>query len=188
MNKLKKLQRLRLEEIAADLPLKDTATNIVFGEGSPDAQVFLLGEAPGRNEDLQGRPFVGSAGRILDKLIESIGLKRGDVYITSVLRYRPPRNRDPKPSEIASVQPFLDQQIKIIKPKIIATLGRYSLKKFLPDAKIAQVHGVPQKIKWQGLDLTIIPLYHPAAVIYNRNLQKTLEEDFKVIANKLKKN
>ena len=109
-----------------------------------------------------------------------------NVYITSVLRYRPPKNRDPKPSEIGAVQPFLDEQIKIIKPKVIATLGRYSLKKFLLDAKIAQVHGQPQKIKWNGLNLTIIPLYHPAAVIYNRSLQKTLEEDFQTIRKVLK--
>lgn len=187
MDKSKALTKLRQKEKAADLPLKNTATNLVFGDGNPDADVFFLGEAPGRNEDEQGLPFVGSAGKILDKLIESIGLARDQVYITSVLRYRPPKNRDPKPSEIAAIQPFLDEQIKIIKPKIIATLGRHSLKKFLPDAKIAEVHGVPQKIKWQGMDLIIIPLYHPAAVIYNRKLQQTLEEDFQMIKKELSK-
>ena|SRR5581483_10620476 len=187
MTKQQKLDQLKLREQQADLPLKENASNIVFGEGSPEAQVFFLGEAPGKNEDLQGRPFVGSAGKILDQLIASIGLNRDQVYITSVLRYRPPKNRDPKPAEIAAVQPFLDEQIKIIQPKIIATLGRYSLKKFLPEAKIAQVHGQPQKIKWNNLDLIIIPLYHPAAIIYNRKLQQTLEEDFKVIKLELDK-
>jgi uracil-DNA glycosylase len=186
MKKQKALDTLKQKEQAADQHLKDTAKNLVFGEGSPDAKVFFLGEAPGRNEDEKGLPFVGSAGRILDKLIESIGLKREDVYITSVLRYRPPKNRDPKHSEILATQPFLDEQIKIIQPKIIATLGRYSLKKFLPEAKIADVHGKPQKIKWESLDLVIIPLYHPAAVIYNRKLQQTLEEDFRSIAQELK--
>jgi uracil-DNA glycosylase family 4 len=177
-NKQPQLDELRIREQAAELPLKETATNLVFGDGNPDADVMFIGEAPGKNEDLQGLPFVGSAGKILDKLIESAGLTRDQVYITSVLRYRPPKNRDPKPSEIEAVAPFLDEQIKIINPKIIATLGRHSLKKFLPDAKIAQVHGTPQKISWQGMDLIIFPLYHPAAVIYNRGLNKTLQEDF----------
>lgn len=183
--KTSKLQQLRDREEKADLPLKNTAKNLVFGEGNPDAKVMFIGEAPGKNEDLQGLPFIGSAGKILTKLIESIDLKREEVYITSILRYRPPKNRDPKPDEIVATQPFLDQQIKIIHPKIIVTLGRYSLKKFLPEAKIAQVHGISEKIKWQGMDLIIIPMYHPAAIIYNRKLQQTLEEDFKTIARQL---
>jgi len=122
MDKAALLAKLKQEEIAADLPLKDTATNIVFGEGNPNSKVFFLGEAPGRNEDLQGLPFVGAAGKILTNLIESIGLKREDVYITSVLRYRPPKNRDPKPTEIAATKPFLDEQIKIIQPKLLPRL------------------------------------------------------------------
>lgn len=184
MNQDKKLAELRKEQ-QADLPLKDTAQNLVFGEGNPNAEVLFIGEAPGRQEDETGQPFIGQAGKFLTKLIESIGLRREDVYITSVLRYRPPKNRDPKPFEIAATQPFLDAQIKIINPKIIVTLGRYSLAKFLPQAKIAQVHGQPQKIDWQGLELIIIPMYHPAAVLYRRNLQSTLEEDFKVIGKEL---
>ncbi len=186
MDKNRALKVLQQKESKAALPLKDTALNLVFGEGNPDADIMFIGEAPGRQEDETGRPFIGSAGKILTKLIESIGLKREDVYITSVLRYRPPKNRDPKPEEIAAVQPFLDAQIKIIKPKIIVTLGRYSLRKFLPDTKIAKVHGKPQLVTWSQQPVTIIPMYHPAAIIYNRILQKTLEEDFKTISRELK--
>ena len=182
--RLKDLEKLELKD--SSLPLKSTATNLVFGEGNPQAQVFFLGEAPGKQEDLTGKPFIGSAGKILTKLLESIALKREDVFITSVLHYRPPKNRDPKPFEIAAFQKYVDEQIKIIRPKIVVTLGRYSLKKFLPDAKIAEVHGKPHQLTFNKNQLTIIPMYHPAAVIYNRKLQKTLEEDFKKISKELK--
>ncbi len=184
MTKLKLLNELK-SKILADksLPFADTATHLVFGEGSIDPKVLFLGEAPGKNEDLTGKPFIGSAGKLLSELIESIGLTREEVYITSVLQYRPPKNRDPKPLEIKQFEPYLDEQIKILDPKVIATLGRFSLAKFLPDAKIAEVHGKPHKIKWNQKEITIIPMYHPAAVLYRRNLQKTLEEDFQIIKN-----
>lgn len=182
MNKKQKLEKLR-EKILKDktLPFADTATNLVFGAGSVDPKVLFLGEAPGRNEDLKGLPFIGSAGKILSELIESVGLTRDEVYITSVLQYRPPKNRDPKPSEIALFKPYLDEQIKILEPKVIVTLGRFSLSKFLPDAKIAEVHGKSQKIKLNGKEVVVIPMYHPAAVIYRQNLKQTLKDDFQVI-------
>lgn len=181
------LAALRQKEEKADLPLKESALNLVFGEGNPNAQIFFLGEAPGRFEDLKGLPFVGQAGKVLDSLLVSIGLNRKDVFITSVLHYRPPRNRDPKPQEIAAFAPYIDKQITIINPKIIATLGRYSLDKFIPGGSIANLHGQPQQITWNQKPLTIIPIYHPAAALYRRNLLKTLAEDFKAIEKELKK-
>ncbi len=182
MSKKKKLEELRKRvEQDESLPFRSEAHNLVFGEGSEHPKLLLLGEAPGKNEDLTGRPFVGSAGKILDQLIENIGLTRDDVYITSVLQYRPPKNRDPKPKEIALFQPYLDEQIKILNPQIIVTLGRFSLAKFLPTAKIAEVHGKPQKVLWEGKEITIIPMYHPAAIIYNQKLKQTLKDDFQVI-------
>lgn len=174
-----KLQQLWDREEKADLPLKDTAHNLVFGDGSPNAKVLFLGEAPGKNEDLQGLPFIGQAGKVLDSLLEIAGLKRQDVFITSILHYRPPKNRDPKPAEIAAFKPYVDELIKIISPKIIVTLGRHSMNKFLPKAIIGQVHGTPQQITFNDKPITIFPMYHPAAVLYRRNLQKVLEEDFK---------
>lgn len=179
MTKLKELE----QQVKTDknLPFRDEATNLVFGEGPENPTLMLIGEAPGKNEDLTGKPFIGSAGKILVELIESIGLTREEVYITSVIQYRPPKNRDPKPHEIALFQPYLDQQIKLLNPKIVVTLGRFSLSKFLPNEKIGEVHGKPQEIIWEGLKLIIIPMYHPAAIIYNQKLKQTLKEDFLII-------
>lgn len=160
------------------LPLKETATNLVFGEGSVNPKVYFLGEAPGRFEDLSGRPFIGQAGKLLEKLLTEIGLTREEVYITSILRYRPPQNRDPKPDEIESFRPYLDEEIAIIKPKIIATLGRFSLNKFLPDSKISQVHGIPHPITFNGLNTIVLPLYHPAAALRRREFFNVLQKDF----------
>lgn len=178
MDKKVLLEKLRQEMIKANLPFKEAANNLVFGEGNPDAKVFFLGEAPGKNEDLTGKPFVGQAGKILDQLIESIGLKREDVFISSVLHYRPPKNRDPKPKEIDSEAPFVDKQISIINPKIIVPLGRFSLKKFLPEQTISSAHGNPQRVDWQGKTIVVVPMYHPAAVLYKRSLLQVLLKDF----------
>lgn len=164
-----------------NLPFKNTANNLVMGDGSINPKVLFLGEAPGKFEDLSGKPFVGQAGKLLDKLLQSINLKREDVFITSVLMYRPPKNRDPKPDEIKSFEPYLDELIKILNPKIIVTLGRFSLNKFLPEVKISKVHGQPKKINWQGLDLTILPLYHPAAALRRGSIKEVLEKDFQKI-------
>lgn len=182
MTKQQKLEKLRNKVLLdKNLPFSDTANNLVFGAGSDNPKVLFIGEAPGKNEDLQGLPFIGSAGKILSELIESIGLTRDEVYITSVLQYRPPKNRDPKPQEIELFKPYLDEQIEILDPKVIVTLGRFSLAKFLPNAKIAEVHGKPQKIELNGKEVVIIPMYHPAAIIYNQRLKSTLKDDFQVI-------
>lgn len=163
------------------LPLRETATNLVFGEGPADAKVYFLGEAPGRKEDETGRPFVGQAGRLLEKLLTSISLTREDVYITSVLRYRPPENRDPKPEEIEAFAPYVDEEIKIIVPKVVVTLGRFSLNKFLPDIKISQAHGQVFDIDWNGIKIKVIPMYHPAAGLRRGAILEVLKKDFLVI-------
>ena len=182
MNKRHQLEQLK-QKVLMDphLPFKETATNLVFGAGSEDPKVLFIGEAPGKNEDLTGLPFVGAAGKVLSELMESIGLKREDVYITSVIQYRPPKNRDPKPAEIALFEPYLNEQLNILNPKVIVTLGRFSLGKFIPNAKVADIHGKPQKAIWRNKNLIIIPLYHPAAVIYRQSLKEILKQDFQTI-------
>lgn len=165
------------------------AANIVFGEGNADADVVFVGEAPGRFEDEQGRPFVGASGKFLDELLASIGMKREDVYITSILKYRPPKNRDPLPAEKQESLPYLQAQLEVIRPKIVATLGRHGLNCFLPDLQIGAVHGQPQQYTLESaqgavadpLVLVILPLFHPAAALYNRSLRQTLLDDFATI-------
>lgn len=160
----------------------------VLGEGNHDAHIVFIGEAPGKNEAEQGRPFCGAAGRILDEIFESIGMKRAEVYITNIVKDRPPQNRDPLPEEIKSYAPFLDRQIDIIKPKVIVTLGRYAMNYIMEKfglqfelEPISKAHGKVYKAKASFGDVSIIPMYHPAAAIYTQELKKTLKEDFKVL-------
>jgi DNA polymerase len=180
-------RQAKLDQIATEIiqnnvcpNLAKTAKHLVFGGGNPDATVMFIGEAPGKTEDQTGKPFVGAAGKFLGELLESIGLKRQDVYITSILKYRPPNNRDPLPQEKDQFWPYLLRQIEVIRPKLIVALGRHSANCFLPDLRISQAHGQSQK--WQGW--TILPLYHPAAALYNSGMRQTLFDDFKII-NKL---
>ena len=174
MDKKEKLTELEKELGAADLPLKGKA-NLVFGEGNIDCSVMFIGEAPGFNEDLQKRPFVGRAGKLLDECIQEIGWKRSDVYITNIVKRRPPENRDPLPEEIESYKPYLARQIEIINPKIIATLGRFSMNYFLPFAKISLDHG--KVFKKEGR--IVFPLYHPAAALRATGVLNELKADFK---------
>ena len=165
-------------------PLKRFRINPVFGEGTAEATVMLVGEAPGSTENRLGRPFVGRAGRLLDRLLSSIGLERKDVYITSVLKDQPPGNRDPKPEEIAAYAPYLWKQIEIINPKVIVLLGRYALQTLLPEAgPIGVVHG--QVYRRQGRYL--LPVFHPAAALYRRDLLRTLFDDFGTLTKILTK-
>lgn len=156
----------------------------VIGEGSHSPQVMFIGEAPGENEAKTGRPFCGRAGKVLDKLLESVGIARADVYITNIVKDRPPANRDPLPDEIAAYAPFLDKQIEVIKPKVIATLGRFSMQyvmnRYGLEWEIAPISVLHGKV-FQGSTFTFVPLYHPAAAIYNQELLKTLEADFQVL-------
>ncbi|MCR4336683.1 MAG: uracil-DNA glycosylase [Candidatus Omnitrophica bacterium] len=193
-NKENQLEQLKQVMMKKDLPLKKTAHHIVFGEGSANAPVFFIGEAPGKQEDLKGLPFVGAAGKILNQLLQSIKLNREDVYITSILKYRPPNNRNPTIQEIVSHAPYLIKQIEIIQPQILVTLGNFSTKFVLSQfnipqmqaiSGISQLHGQPKKIKFDHYSFVVVPMYHPAAALYNSSLRKVLQEDFLVIKNQL---
>lgn len=167
------------------LPLREGATQLVFGEGNPDTDLYFLGEAPGYYEDREGRPFVGLAGKLLDQLIQSIGLARADVYISNVVRFRPPANRDPEPDEIGAFAPYVDREIEIINPKVIVTLGRFSMGKFLPEARISSVHGQVFNADWNGKKVTVIPMYHPAAALRSTTILASIKEDFQKIRDYL---
>ncbi len=162
----------------------------VIGEGNHQAKIMFIGEAPGKNEALTGRPFCGAAGRILTEMLDSIGLDRKDVYITNIVKDRPPDNRDPMPNEIALYAPFLDRQIDAIKPKVIATLGRFSMAYIMERlglkdslSSISQMHGKTFGAKSTFGEVKIVPLYHPAVALYQNSLKKDLFEDFKAIKN-----
>lgn len=154
--------------------LSQTRTCAVPGEGSRTAEVVFVGEGPGFYEDQQGRPFIGPAGNLLDQLLVSVGLNREDVYITNMVKCRPPNNRDPLPGEIEACRPYLDEQLAMISPKVVVALGRHSFSKFFPDEPIGKARGKPRL--WKGL--TIYPMYHPAAALRNGNLRSALERDF----------
>jgi DNA polymerase len=154
-------------------------TQVVFGSGSPDADLMFVGEAPGFHEDQQGFPFVGQAGKLLDKLLGGIGLTRGDVYICNTLKCRPPGNRDPLPEEIAACEPHLFRQIELIEPKLVATLGNFATKLLSGrPAGITRVHGHEQEVTLGARTVKLYPLYHPAAALYTPSMLKVLEEDF----------
>ena len=163
--------------------LAKTATQLVFGDGNPEAEIVFIGEAPGKNEDVQGKPFVGAAGKFLNEMLEMIGLERKDIYITNIVKYRPPNNRDPLPEEKSAFLPYLVEQLKTINPKVIVTLGRHSMDVLLPGLKISQVHGKPMKAKGH----VYLPLFHPAAALYNGSMRQTLIDDFALIPATLKK-
>lgn len=221
--------------------LAKTAKNLVMGDGNPDADIVFIGEAPGKNEDEQGLPFVGAAGRFLNEMLASIGLERQDIYITNIVKYRPPNNRDPLPEEKKDFLPYLQRQLEVIAPKVVVTLGRHSTNCFLPDLQISKAHGQPKRVKLdfkrrvggngedgvQGeaekrtkpykstvkgvsqastqqsasknsrvagsagdtdiLTVVILPLYHPAAALYNGGMRQTLLDDFAGIPLILKK-
>lgn len=217
-----------LEQIAADILSKDicpdlakTATHLVMGDGNPDADIVFIGEAPGKNEDEQGLPFVGAAGKFLNEMLAGIGLQRSDIYITNIVKYRPPNNRDPLPEEKKAFWPYLVRQLAIIEPRVIVTLGRHSMEYFLPQARISQIHGQPKRLKvllpqysigrpgtdgvqgkgeqrtevyeaytegaaepltqQSAVTWVILPLYHPAAALYNGGLRQTLIDDFQTL-------
>lgn len=181
------------EQIIADQvcpDLAESATQLVMGSGNPDAKIVLIGEAPGKSEDLRGEAFVGASGKFLDFMLSDVGLTRQDVYITNIVKYRPPNNRDPKPAEKQSFWPYLQKQLEIIDPTVIATLGRHSMEFFIPEATIGQAHGqlVSQAVtysdgsqhQWQ-----IIPLYHPAAALYNGSMRAVHLADFNKLTDAL---
>lgn len=179
MSKYEELHKLKDKmEKDESLPLKKGATKLVFGSGNTETKILLIGEGPGRNEDATGLPFVGQAGKLLDKLLLLAGLERKKVFITNVVHHRPPENRDPLPNEIEAYGKYLDEIIKIIEPKLILTLGRFSMAKFLPEVFISSVHGKVFPIQFDNKSLTVIPMYHPAASLRNGSVLKMEETDF----------
>ena len=160
--------------------LAQTRTQVVFGVGNPHADLMFVGEAPGFHEDKQGIPFVGQAGKLLDKLLDGIGLTRADVYVANTLKCRPPGNRDPNPDEIASCEPYLFKQIELIEPRVVATLGNFATKLLSgKQTGITRVHGIAQEVTLGGRSVLLYPLYHPAAALYTPAMLKVLEDDFR---------
>lgn len=190
---LKEKQR-RLKEIANQVERCRKCSlwknpKAVPGEGDPEAEIMLIGEAPGYHESVQGKPFVGAAGQLLTQLLKSIGLERTQVFICNILKHRPPENRDPLPQEVEACTPFLDEQIEIVDPKIIVTLGRFSLNKFLPHEYISKIHGQARFIDFGGLPAgrqgkkrIIIPMYHPAAALRSSIIMEEIKKDFQKIS------
>ncbi|MCJ7735787.1 MAG: uracil-DNA glycosylase [Anaerolineae bacterium] len=172
-----------LESLTAEVrqctkcPLHLGRTRSVPGEGAEHAQIMFIGEAPGFHEDQQGRPFVGAAGKFLDELLTSVNLRREDVYIANVIKCRPPSNRDPLQEEIEACKAHLDRQIELIQPKIIVTLGRFSMARAFPNARISRIHGTPRKVD----GIIYYPMYHPAAALHQPSLRKVVQEDMKRI-------
>lgn len=162
--------------------LKKVATQPVPGHGNPNARIVFIGEAPGKDEDIQGIPFVGRAGQFLNEMLETIGMKREDIYITNIVKYRPPNNRDPEPAEKEACAPWLYEELSFIKPAIIVFLGRHSMNDFFPDLKISNVHGKLIHKKFPHIPTEyFLPLYHPASALYNGGMRETLLQDFKKI-------
>lgn len=168
-------QRILDEKVTPELA--KTATQLVMGEGNPDAELVFIGEAPGKNEDLQGKPFVGAAGKFLNEMLAMIDRRREDVYITNIVKYRPPDNRDPTTDEKQAFLKYLEAQLEVIQPVLVVTLGRHSLNCFLPELSISHVHGQPKRYRGR----VYLPLFHPAAALYNGAMRQTLIDDFALI-------
>lgn len=169
--------------------LKKTATQAVFGDGNAESDIVFIGEAPGKNEDLQGKPFIGAGGKFLAEMLEGIKMKREDIYITNIVKYRPPNNRDPEPEEKQACNEWLISELKIISPKLIVFLGRHSMMRFFPTEKISEIHGklLIKNIPELGNKQAFLPLYHPAAALYNGGMRATLIKDFNKIPKALEK-
>ena len=169
--------------------LKNTATQAVFGDGNAESDIVFIGEAPGKNEDLKGIPFVGAAGKFLEEMLAGIGKKREEIYITNIVKYRPPNNRDPEPKEKVACNLWLINELKIISPKLIVFLGRHSMTRFFPTEMISDLHGklLIKLIPEFGKKQAFLPLYHPAAALYNGGMRETLIKDFKKIPKALEK-
>ena len=174
-------------EADTSLPLRGGATQLVFGDGDPDTEILFIGEGPGYWEDQKGVPFVGNAGLLLNQILLKIGVERRDIYITNVVHHRPPENRDPTAEEIMAYQTYLDEIIKIIDPKMIVTLGRFSMGKFMPNVFISSVHGREKAVDWKGKSITVVPMYHPAAALRSTEVKLKLTADFERLPEVLKK-
>lgn len=160
-------------QVCQECILSQGRTNAVPGEGPEDAELMFIGEGPGFHEDRQGRPFVGAAGKYLEELLAKIDLKREDVYITNVVKCRPPGNRDPQPDEIAACKPYLDKQIDLLRPRLVVTLGRFSMQRYFPGASISRIHGQPKRVG----NVIYYPMFHPAAALHQPRWRSLVEED-----------
>ena len=193
MTKVQKLQNIKQQILDNNVcpELASQATQLVFGTGNPDADIVFIGEAPGKNEDLVGEPFVGKAGHLLDDMLQSVHIDRNQIYITNIVKYRPPKNRDPLPQEKAAFWPYLQKQLAIIKPKLVVTLGRHSMAMFVPQGRIIELHGTTQEIiiqdTEQSFKCTLLTLYHPSAAIYRGSVKTALMQDFSTIPSLLAK-
>jgi uracil-DNA glycosylase family 4 len=174
------ISRMDLPQIARAVhdctrcPLHQERTRAVPGEGNPEADIMLIGEGPGFHEDRQARPFVGASGKFLEELLGNIGYKRADVFIANVVKCRPPRNRDPQPEELEACRDYLDRQIELVDPKVIVTLGRFSMYRYFPGASISKIHGQPKRVG----DRLIVPMFHPAAALHQPKWRPQIIEDF----------
>ena len=188
MTKKQLLDELKSKmEADTSLPLRGGATQLVFGDGDPDTEILFIGEGPGYWEDQKGVPFVGNAGLLLNQILLKIGVERRNIYITNVVHHRPPENRDPTAEEIMAYQTYLDEIIKIIDPKMIVTLGRFSMGKFMPNVFISSVHGREKAVDWKGKSITVVPMYHPAAALRSTEVKLKLTADFERLPEVLKK-
>lgn len=189
MNKIRELVKLYESHLRADHPLKESATQMVFGSGHVDSRLMFVGEAPGQKEDETGQPFVGRAGQVLEACLNDIGLRRSEVYITNVVKYRPPGNRDPHPDEIAAGGSVLESQINIIQPELVCTLGNFALRYMCGDDKsISKVHGniiMGSAHRFSSVGVAVFPLYHPAAALRNPAIMNALKEDFQKLKGEL---
>lgn len=183
MNRAEKLKLLNTQWSEKNTcALKTVATQPVFGSGNPKAEIVFIGEAPGKKEDSEGLPFVGASGKFLEEMLQTIGLARTDVYITNIVKYRPPNNRDPLPEEKEACLPWLQEELTVVAPRVVVFLGRHALNTFFPEYKISEVHGT--LIHTEKSDIKVeyfLPLYHPASALYNGALRETLKKDFKKI-------
>ena len=188
MTKKQLLDELKSKmEADTSLPLRGGATQLVFGDGDPDTEILFIGEGPGYWEDQKGVPFVGNAGLLLNQILLKIGVERRNIYITNVVHHRPPENRDPTAEEIMAYQTYLDEIIKIIDPKMIVTLGRFSMGKFMPNVFISSVHGREKAVDWKGKSITVVPMYHPAAALRSTEVKLKLTADFERLPEVIKK-
>lgn len=194
-NEQEQLNQLNKKMLAcSQCVLRGMCRTVVPGEGSADAEIMFIGEGPGQREDELGRPFVGAAGKFLDEMLETVNIKRENVYIANIIKCRPPGNRDPLPEEVETCWPWLVEQVKIIDPKLIVLLGKHAMERFLPNQKISQIHGKALRREIAGLGKKSLPagrqvfyaLYHPAAALYNGGMRNILIEDFKKIPQVLK--
>jgi uracil-DNA glycosylase len=167
-----------LERLVGVLPLIEEPGDVVPGEGSARAVVVFIGEAPGAQEQERRRPFVGRSGQLLRKTLQEVGIDAAQIYITNIVKTRPPGNRDPTPAEITAFAPFLDQELTVVAPQVIVTLGRFSMQKFLPKARISEVHGKAHEVVWQEKKVTVIPMYHPAAALRSTAVKTAFVQDF----------